>query len=56
MGRDGNGEISLQAAWDQGGRIMSQQGGFQVRKGTKKGEQRGISKGKKSKGIAPHVL
>jgi hypothetical protein len=33
MGRDGNGEISLRATWDQGGRILSQQGGFQVSKG-----------------------
>jgi hypothetical protein len=56
MGRDGNGEISLRATWDQGGQILSQQGGFQVSKGNKKGEQRGISKGRKSKGIAPHVL
>ncbi len=33
MGRDGNDEISLRATWDQGGRILSQQGGFQVSKG-----------------------
>ncbi len=33
MGRDGNEEISLRATWDQGGRILSQQGGFQVSKG-----------------------
>ncbi len=33
MGRDGNGEISLWATWDQGGRILSQQGGFQVSRG-----------------------
>jgi hypothetical protein len=46
MGRDGNGEISLRATWDQGGRILSQQGGFQVSKGEQKREQREISKGK----------
>jgi hypothetical protein len=27
---EGNGEFSLRATWEQGGRIMSQQGGFQV--------------------------
>jgi hypothetical protein len=46
MGRDGNGEISLRATWDQGGRVLSQQGGFQVSKGEWKGEQREVSKGK----------
>ncbi len=50
MGRDGNGEIGLRATWDQGGRILSQQGGFQVSKREQKGEQRGISKGKKKQG------
>ncbi len=50
MGRDGNGEISSRATWDQGGRILSQQGGFQVSKREQKGEQRGISKGKKRQG------
>ncbi len=33
MGRDGDDEISLRATWDQGGRILSQQGGFKVSKG-----------------------
>ncbi len=28
--REGNGEVSLRATWEQGGRILSQQGGFQV--------------------------
>ncbi len=46
MGRDGNGEISLRASWDQGGQILSQQGRFQVSKREQKGEQKGISKGK----------
>jgi hypothetical protein len=46
MGRDGDEEISLRATWDQGGRILSQQGGFKVRKGLRKGGKRGISKGK----------
>ncbi len=50
MGRDGNGEISLRATWDKGGRILSQQGGFQVSKREQKGEQRGVGKGKKKQG------
>ncbi len=43
----GNGEGSLQANGDQGGRILSQLGGFQVSEGDRKGEQKGISKGSK---------
>jgi hypothetical protein len=35
----GNGEGSLQANGDQGGRILSQLGGFQVSEGDQKGEQ-----------------
>jgi hypothetical protein len=35
----GNGEFSLQANGDQGGRILSQLGGFQVNEKGKKGEQ-----------------
>jgi hypothetical protein len=50
MGRDGDEEISLRATWDQGGRILSQQGGFQVSKGAKKGEQEGDQQGEMSKG------
>ncbi len=46
MGRDGDGEISLRATWDQGGRILSQQGGFQVSKGDQEREQKGIGKGR----------
>jgi hypothetical protein len=33
LGRVEKGEVSLQATWDQGGRILSQLGGFQVSKG-----------------------
>ncbi len=40
MGRDGNEEISSRATRDQGGRILSQQGGFQVSKGDSEGEQK----------------
>ncbi len=50
-GADGEGwdeEISLRATWDQGGRILSQQGGFQVSKGDQEREQKGISKGNKN--------
>ncbi len=36
--RVGSGEVSLQAAWDLGGRILSQVGGFQV---SRRGSQRG---------------
>jgi hypothetical protein len=36
--RVGTGEVSLQATWDRGGRILSQLGGFQVsRRGLKRG-------------------
>jgi hypothetical protein len=35
----GNGEVSLQANGDQGGRILSQVGGFQVSEGDRKGEK-----------------
>ncbi len=45
MGRDGDDEISLRATWDQGGWILSQQGGFQVSERTKKGEQEGNQQG-----------
>jgi hypothetical protein len=34
---EGNGKISLRATWERGGRILSQQGGFQVSKGDKWG-------------------
>ncbi len=39
---EGNGKISLRATWVRGGRILSQQGGFQVSKGGTKGEQKGM--------------
>ena len=45
---EGNGEVSLRATWERGGRILSQQGGFQVSGGWKTGEQRG-AKGSKEK-------
>ncbi len=53
----GNGEFSLQAIGDQGGRILSQQGGFQVSEGEQEGTRgarraRGISKrNDKARGI-----
>ncbi len=45
---EGNWEVSLQATWERGGQILSQQGGFQVSRKGSKGEQRGAqgSKGK----------
>jgi hypothetical protein len=42
---EGNGEVSLQATWIRGGRILSQQGGFQV---SREGLERG-TKGNKEK-------
>ncbi len=36
-----NGDVSLRATWERGGRILSQQGGFQVSEGGRTGEQRG---------------
>jgi hypothetical protein len=47
---EGNGEVSLRATWERGGRILSQQGGFQVSREGWKGEQKEISKGRKKQG------
>ncbi len=44
------GRVSLQATWDQGGRILSQQGGFQVSKEEQDREQGGIQQGEKKQG------
>ncbi len=44
---EGNGKISLRATWVRGGRILSQQGVFQVSKGGTNGEQKGMEKSKK---------
>ncbi len=50
---EGNGKISLRATWERGGRILSQQGGFQVSKGNEWGTKGTGEKGKQeSKGIA----
>ncbi len=49
---EGNGEFSLRATWEQGGRILSQLGGFQVSKGRRMGSKRNERKGEqKGKGI-----
>ncbi len=60
--RVGTGEVSLQATWDRGGRILSQLGGFQVSRRGLKGEQgetkgitKGISKGRKKARGMRHV-
>jgi hypothetical protein len=37
--KGGTGEVSSQATWDRGGRILSQLGGFQVSRKGSKGEQ-----------------
>jgi hypothetical protein len=42
----GNGEFSLQAIGDRGGRILSQQGGFQVSERESKRRARGMRKGR----------
>ncbi len=44
---EGNGKISLRATWVRGGRILPQQGGFQVSKGGTNGEQKEIEESKK---------
>ncbi len=58
--RVGSREVSLQATWDRGGRILSQLGGFQVSRRGPKGEQRGrqgeLARGDKSKGNAPCIV
>ncbi len=53
MGRDGEGEISLRATWDQGGqdRITPKEG-FQVCKGNGREVNRELERGVK-RGIAP---
>jgi hypothetical protein len=43
----GNGEFSLQAIGDRGGRILSQQGGFQVSGRESKRGARGMCKGRR---------
>jgi hypothetical protein len=51
VGRIKEGEVSLQATWDQGGQILSQQGGFQVSKGGLRKRSKGESaKGEKARG------
>ncbi len=51
----GNGEVSLQANGDQGGRILSQLGGFQVSEADRKGEQGELARGdNKARGMC-HV-
>jgi hypothetical protein len=47
MSRGGKWEVSLRATWVRGGRIISQQGGFQVSKGGTNREQKGMEKSKK---------
>jgi hypothetical protein len=56
MGRDGNGEISLQATWDQGGQILSQQGGFQVSKVDLERGAKGNQQGEKEQGNSATCL
>ncbi len=62
-GEGGSRGVSLQATWKRGGRILSQQGGFQVSEKGPKGEQRGtkgkargVVKGDKSKGNVPCIV
>jgi hypothetical protein len=55
MGRDGNEKISLRATWDQGGRILSQQGGFQVSKRGQEREQKGSARGDKEQGESTSI-
>ncbi len=60
MGNRWGGMETMRSVYEQPGTRVdgschSKEGSKEV-KGTKKGEQRGISKGEKSKGTAPHVL
>ncbi len=41
---EGNGRVSLRATWEQGGRILSQQGGFQVSKKGQMGQKKNRGK------------
>ncbi len=52
---EGNGEVSLRATWERGGRILSQQGGFQVSREWWKGGKRESARGKRSKGNVPCI-
>jgi hypothetical protein len=54
-GRDGNEEISLRAFWDQGGRILSQQGGFQVSRRDQEREKKESARGEKKQGKSANV-
>jgi hypothetical protein len=57
MGREGDEKISLRATWEQGGRILLQQGGFQVSKRGQEREQRGSARGdKKARGKRQYIL
>ncbi len=52
-GHMNKGRVILRATWERGGRILSQQGGFQVSEWKPMGSKREWRKGKaKSKGIA----
>ncbi len=51
----GNGEVSLHANGDQGGRILSQLGGFQVSEGDQKGEQGELARGDNKERGMRHV-
>jgi hypothetical protein len=56
MGRDGDEKISLRATWDQGGQILSQQGGFQVSKGNQEREQKESARGDKKQGESANIF
>jgi hypothetical protein len=56
-GRVGTEEVSLQATWDRGGRILSQLGGLQVsRRGLERGTKGNQQGETRSKGNAPCIL
>ncbi len=52
--REGNGEVSLRATWERGGRILKQQGGFQV---SGEGLNRGArgARGEKARGMIVYI-
>ncbi len=50
---EGNGEVSLRATWERGGRILSQLGGFQV---TRRGLERGARGNEKQGECAVYIV
>jgi hypothetical protein len=53
---EGNGEVSLRATWVRSGRILSQQGGFQVsRRGLERGAKGELARGEKQGNFTMYI-